>query len=734
MGSKSQFYFNVLTGLSVVAFAPAAQAQMGGLVPLEEIVVVAQKRVQNIQDVPAAVSALSTSALEKSNVVTVNQLNALIPNFQVSQPFGAGGPGAFTIRGISSTDFSHNQSRPVALYVDEGVRQLPPLEFMPMFDVERVEVLRGPQGVLYGKNATGGAINIITKRPGLDVEGYVMAGYGKYDRRESKGAIQAPIIDDKLAARIAYTYLKDDGVIDNVHPGVKDLDQTDIFGVRASVLYKASGDFEALLRLNHYTSTGATAATKAIDIDFAGAGFPSLAAVPGSDRESLGFFENDQEIRGSQDLEVSGANLQLNWDISDAVNLVSITTYDEAKWTRLMDGDGLPTTLTPFDENARDLSQFAQELRLLGEAGAIQWLAGGFYSRDSVLVNHFYSWMADPACGVECDFGIGGGGIGLVFGNSFRQKRESYAVYARGEYDVTPDLTLAFGGRYSRDEISIKGLSAFFGDSGTQFPTLDDVSRSRAFDRFTGEASLGWDAVEDTMVYASFKQGYRSGAFNALAFVPAEVTNVPPEVANSFELGHKTELLDRRVTLNSAAFYTRYKNQQVISSEGGLFPLRNVSKSRIYGIETDLTVRPASALTLNLSVGYLSPKYREGIVANIDVAGNQIANAAKWTVHTGADWRIAELESGTINLHVDAKRQSRVYFDVHNSEALSDSGHIVANAQLSFNTESWDFELWATNFTNTHYATYAVNTQIYGFNYINRGVPRQFGARIRAKF
>ncbi|WP_414903243.1 TonB-dependent receptor [Sphingomonas flavalba] len=545
-----------------------------------------------------------------------------------------------------------------------------------------------------------------------------------------------------VAVRVAYTYIKDDGVIKNVFPGVRDLDQTDVFGLRASLLLKPSETFKAILRFTHSSSTGAPAAAYATDIDFAGAGFPSLAAVPGSDRAGLGFFKNNQPLRGSQKLKSDGVNLRLDWNLGDAVDLTSVTTYDEAKWIRFQEGGGLPLSLAPLYEDGKDISQFVQEVRLAGGDAGFQWLVGGFYGRDSIFVTSYYPWMTDPRCGAECDFWLGGGGIGFVSTNAFRQKRQSYAAFARGEYELTPGLTLALGGRYSRDEIRRSDLIAFIGDSAA--PELiqtigapadgGPLAQRRNFERFTGEATLSWAASDDVNAYASFKQGYRSGAFNAFVFLIDDATIAPPETADNFELGIKSQFLDRRVTFNLAGFYTKYKNQQVISAENGTFPLRRVDRARIWGLEADLTVRPVSALTLNASLGYTNPKYLRGMIAGIDVSGNQITNAAKWAVNVGADWTMADLGDGSVTLHVDARHQSRVFFDINNTPSIGDGGYTVANAQLSFNMRSWDFELWGSNLTNTRYANYGVSLQSYGFSYLNRGTPRQFGARVRHRF
>ena len=302
----------------------------------------AQRRSQRLQDVPASIVAVSGATLTKRSIVSINDLSAVVANLQIADPFGPGSPPAFTIRGISSTDFSQNQSRPIAVYVDEGIRQLPAFEAMPLFDIDHVEVLRGPQGALYGKDATGGAVNIITAKPGFDTAGYLQAGYGNYNRRETEGAVQTALVPDKVALRLAYTYINDDGVTQNLYPGGRNSDQTDIFGFRASLLVRPNDDVDVLLRASHFESQGRNQGVYADNIDFAGAGFPELAGIPGNSRAGLGFFQVRQNYQGRRDIRDDGFNLQVNWHLSDIFTLTSITTFDAGKWDETVDADGLP--------------------------------------------------------------------------------------------------------------------------------------------------------------------------------------------------------------------------------------------------------------------------------------------------------------------------------------------------------------------------------------------------------
>ena len=712
--------------------------------PNIDIVVTAQRRVQNLQDVPASITAVSGASLAQRSITTVNDLASSISNLQVANPYGTGSPPAFTIRGISSTDFSANQSRPIAVNIDEGIRQLPSFETVPLFDIDRIEVLRGPQGALYGKNATGGAINIINKKPGFDTSGYLTVGYGHFNRRETDGAVQTAIVPDMLAVRLAYTFLKNDGTIRNRFPGAPNVNQADIFGIRGTILFKPSDGFEAVARFTHSSSGGRNPGIYADNVDYAAAGFPELALVPGNNRAGLGFFENNQNYIGYRDIKTDGVNLQLNVKLSAAFTLTSVTTYDQGKWVETVDTDGTAVNQEYDSDNANNERQFVQELRLNGNAGRAHLLVGAFYSHDNVDIHYQYTYFTDPACTVSCSSaywaGLNDGSKGYVLSNFFNQKRDSYSAYGRVEYDLTDALQLAGGLRWSRDRVAVNKYRAFLGSLANPYAiaTIASTDLVKSFNNVSGEAVVTWKPGVALTVYGSFKQGYRTGAINGQAYSSInEVVFADPETASSWELGVKSKLA-RGVTLNLAAFYAIYHNQQITSLEQvngtNIYPLRSIDRSRLYGAEADLYWRIGPTFTFATSLGYTNAIYTKGIVAGLNVAGNPLTNSAKWSGNSSIEWRPVRIGSGEIVVRTDAAYQSRVSFDVHNYPGLDDVGHIVVGGSIEYETPRWTLTAWGTNLFSEHYFTNALNTVLEGFIYKVRGTPREFGARLSFKF
>lgn len=729
---------------SPIAATPT-EATGADSVPGGDIVVTAQRRAQNLQDVPASVAAVTGATLSARSIVTINDLSAVVANLQVSNPYGTGSPPAFTIRGISSTDFSANQSRPIAIYIDEGIRQLPSFEAVPLFDIDHIEVLRGPQGALYGKNATGGAINIITTRPGFDTSGYLQAGYGNFDRRESEGAFQTALVPDVLAVRLAYTFVKNDGTIENLYPGNPDVVQTDIFAVRGSLLFTPHDSIEVLARYTHSFSGGRGPGIYADNIDFPGAGFPELAEVPGSSRQGLGFFQSNQNFIGRRHIYNDGGNVQIKVDLPHSFVLTSITTYDRGKWLETVDTDGTAVDQERDSDNADNERQFVEEVRLTGKAGPAQLLLGGFYSHDKVDIHYQYTYFNDPACIVSCvDLsGFGDGSRGYILSNYFTQRRDSYAAYGRVEVDLTPQLKLAGGARWSHDRVAVANYTAYFGDplDPLAYQTIPPTSLARSFSNVSAEAVLTWQPSDDVTSYASFKQGYRTGAINGQAYTDVSeiVTAAPPEKANSWEIGVKTKPV-AGVIFNVAGFYATYRNQQITSPEIDantsllIYPLRSIDRSRIYGAEADLSIRLLRDVSLFSSLGYTNAEYTKGIVAGEDVAGNQLSNSAKWSGNTSVEWTAAQIGGGTLTLRADATYQSKVYYDVYETPTIVGGGHVVTGASATLEIGNWSLTAWATNLLNEHYFTNGLNTAFEGFVYKVRGTPREFGARLRARF
>jgi outer membrane receptor protein involved in Fe transport len=715
------------------ADATAATATDTNLV---EIVVTAQRRVQNLQDVPAAVSAYSSADIANAMAHKVADIIVDTPNVTVNQPYGDGGPSNFVIRGISSTDFSLNQSKPVAVYLDEGIKQTQLFETVPLFDTERVEVLSGPQGTLYGKDATAGAVNIISKSPGFDPEGYLSAGYGNFDTRRFEGAVQDSLVSDVLAGRLAVTYLRDDGVFKNLTSGLGNTSQTDIAAARLSLLFRPSERFQTILRLVDTKMGGRNYTPLPTDINLSA--YPNILAIPGALRQGLSFNENQTYSAPDRDIRSDSINLQSIWKPNEQYTVTSITTYDNGHWYDVSDAAGLPFNWQSLDSRVRAY-QAVEDMRVVSNyTGPFNWQSGLFGSHDRVQASSDFLYNGDPRCGDECANPFGLPGQGTFTHNDFLQERTSYAGYFRGEYEIYPRLQITGGVRESYDELRVPKYNAYIGSNQVPdgIPSIIDQSRSQNFSNTSWEGGANWKATPTILLYASYKQGYRIGAENAQAFFyPAEVNLAPPETAQSEEVGFKSTWFDRALTLNAALFHTSYQNQQVLNYQDDALQLRSVSKSRINGFELEGIYRLTPNSRLNLNLGLLDPKYLAGEVDGVSVAGNQIVNAAKITATIGTDLTLYSADRNNVTLSLNDAYTARVYYDVFNTSGIAQSGYWLANGKLNWSLGHYEFSLYANNLFDRHYFVYSLYEEsTVDLNFNLRGTPRQFGGEFTYRF
>jgi iron complex outermembrane recepter protein len=716
---------------------------------IQEVIVTAERRAQSVQEVPAAVAAFSSDELTQLHASNMDELAAVVPGLEISLPYGEGGPPVYTLRGISASDFSLNQSRPIALYVDEGIRGLGALEIVPFYDIERVEVLKGPQGTLYGKNASGGAVNIISRIPGFDTEGYATLGVGNFDRRSIEAAAQTALVADVLSVRGAFQSIETDGYFKNVYPGGHDGDSTNIVSGRLSLLYKPRDDFQALLRLHDFTSNGYMNQYFARNAN---------RAILGVDRSTLSFFEDDANRSNKEPVHNKGANLAMTYK-RDAYTLTSITTYDTGDFFGGGDYDSLPVHVDEGDLVANNVKQFVQELRLQSSYhGPFNWLGGLFYSSDAVDIVTIYRFLNSPILGVLFDpnaFGVSYTGpqlYGFDERNAFTQKRESSAEYVRGEYDLVKNLTVSAGVRASKDDVRVLHYNAALGGVPAAqtmlpgfhinplflVPTIVDATKKASFDNVSAEAGLQYKPIKNMLLYATFKQGYRSGALNAQAFQSIDEVNVvQPEKVTAYEVGAKSEWFGR-LKFNTAVFYMQYKNQQFIDQQGSLLVLANAKGARVRGVEWELEAVVADPLILSFSGSLIDPKYTSLTLLGQDESGHQLIGSAKINLNFGATWIVVKTRRGALELHADDTYTSRIYFDAFNQESLASSPFWLADARLSWNAAGgrWNLAAWGQNLFNAKYFNYAFNGSASGFGYdqTGRGRPGTYGVEFTVHF
>lgn len=723
--------------LSTVAsmIAVACNGAMQGYV-IEEVIVTSQKRAESLQDVPISVTALSGEDLIGLKLRSSTEIGAQVPNMQIQTPYGDSQP-VIALRGVSMSDYSHNQSSPVAMYVDEVYKSVGALQALQLFDLERIEVLRGPQGTLYGKNATGGAVNFITRQPEFERAAYLTLGIGNYNRWEVNGAVQEMLIDDTLAVRAALMYTELDGYVENRLPGFDDQSATDDWAARVSVLYAPVTDLEALLRFHKSRSEAANYGTLGGNIGSEGLGFG------GYTREGLDFHENESDRNIEKDLGSEGLSLTVNWKVDGRHTLTSITAYDEGDWFSPEDGDGSPLDIDHNDYFS-EVRQITQEFRLSSEVSRdFDWIVGLYAGRETVDASVHYRFFNEfPESSLNQR-------------NEFTQTRTSFAAYWHTTYDLTEMLTLTLGLRYTEDESELEQFRAFVGGidpvsdmevltqtipaAGDVVPTLDFVDRD-----WSGKVGLDWRLSEDLLLYVSYSEGYRSGAFNGQAFVDiAELTQVEPEEVKAWELGIKTRLYSNRLQLNGAVFHYDYTDQQFLNVlSTPLHPtllqlLVNADESQVLGAELELLALPVEAVSLRLGLGFLDSEYKTLTLGGVDLSGNELITAPEWNINAALDWEVVAGSWGTLALHLDSVYTDDQFFDAANTERISQKGYWISNGRLALRSEDdrYDLALWVKNIEDKHYTTYALDLQAF-FNYdiMNRGQPRTYGAEITWRY
>ncbi len=743
---------------------------------IEEVIVTAQKRSESLQDVPVSVSALSGSNLEELRLRDTTEIVAQIPNLQLNGTAGDAIP-IFSLRGISMNDYSFNQNSPVAPYVDEVYKGNPAFLGIQTFDLARIEVLRGPQGTLYGKNSTGGAVNFITAKPGPEREGYLTVGAGNFDRTAAEGAVNLPLADN-LAIRVAGTWNEADGWLENRTPGVDDGNSIDNLAWRVSLSWQPQDTLEVLLRASGSEVKGINYGIVADNIGQAGVGagvyglYNALGATARVDgtREGFDFFDFNSEQDDNRDIENTAYSLTVNWDFSDTLTLTSITSYDEGDAFVPEDADGTVNTLINVTQFV-DADQITQDLRLTSNNdGPFNFIAGVYYSEEdlSARTSLFYSQDLDlnldgsldfedcsdplftafglPAFvtpeGTATDalfatFGLSLGDL-AIFGcetqNVFDQERTSTAAYFDGEFAMNQSWTARFGIRFTEDETDLSNFNAnILGNDGVLVtPTIMAVEDSISDGEVTGKLGIDYVGDDGTLYYANYSRGYRTGAFNAQAFLDiAEVTAVDPEELDALELGVKTSFAEDRVHLNASVFHYRYENQQFLNVDQNLIQtLVNIDESEIIGAEIEVAARLSPSLTIGAGMGMLDSEVNEGVLNGIDLSGNELPQSPDVNFNISADWDVVSSERGTLALHIDGSYTGEHYFEVMNTDRIQADAFWVVNGALTFESadSQWAVSLWGRNLFEEEYVTSAIDLQtFFGYDYTHVGAPRTYG-------
>ena len=777
----------IAASVAAVAQTPAPADKSGG--KLEEIVVTSQKRSQRLQTVPISVAVLGGRELAQQNITNIDDLGTKIPNVEMVLPFGPEEP-QFSIRGVTETDFQPSQSSPVALYVDGDYKSVGALTAMSLFDVDQVEIERGPQGTLQGRNATGGSVNISSIKPNLDTyTGYLMAGFGNFGRYETNGAVNIPVIKDVLAIRTAFTYTDVAGLIKNVEPNAPyngHLAGVNDGAVRVSALYTPSVDFSAILRLNYFSSDPVNYGVYPKDVPRVGgigiptgtlayAGIPSnLYGPSGYTRIGQGFFDSSSEDVHDRLMTNHNLTLQLDYHLTDWLKITSITGYDQGEWNTREDDDGTSVNVDEAQYFSK-VHSVQQEVRFTSTFdGPYNFILGGLFDTESLYQKVDTIWAGyQPAIvsqnGTSYNICLSTAFWTCDLRTQFNQTRTDHAIYFHNTYNITPELQLEAGARYTDDNVSVQnylgGLSYINPATGRLVPEIYFVpglldapnpalplgggtlnpgagapTETQTDHKWSGKVAVNYKITPDNMVYASWSQGFRGSAYNGAATFGTNTINaVQPETLIDYEIGSKNQFFDHRLQVNASAFYYIYYNQQfaTLNASTGLSEEYNLPKINSEGFELETSARPIPDLQLRFGGGYTYAVYREGENTGINIAGNTVEETPKWSFTASADYKFYENEFGQLTMHVDGNGVSKQFYDALNSVPAEEPGYTLWNARLTgMNTSgNTSVSLWVQNMFDRHYFTSIFNTDSsLGFSYAQRGWPRTYGLQATYRF
>jgi len=733
--------------LALAAGNAAAQVAADDAVAVDEVVVTAQKRAENLQDVPVSVTALSGQSLTERGVTNVIGLNNLAPGLRVSSADAAANPKIF-IRGVGLSDFNPNSSSGVGIYVDGVYVSSPLAQMAGFFDIGQIEILRGPQGTLYGRNTNGGAVNVTTKRPTQALTAEASAEYATYDAVNLTGAVGGGVIPGVLAVRAAGQFVDDGGHTYNRVTG-HDVNDTRYWALRLSALYTPTEDIEALFQVNRFANRGDATQPQHRAL------FPLTAAATGPDGfcapaaygtaqcgDLFGYVDTDGDDRaldanleGKDKIDLFGASANVTWDLGK-VSLVSVTAYSWAHRNAFENTDVNPAQMLEINYLARQ-RQFTQELRLQSsDPGArLKWVLGAYYMDETVKDASTQDVLRDLRPLFPDGFSLENSVA--AFSYPYTQKTRSYAAFGQADYQVTDRLTATVGLRYSADDKSFDYRSQA---EGGLFVLLTS-NQDKTFSAWSGRLGLRYALTDDVSAYATYNRGFKSGGFfGGLATRPEELIPYDNEQLDAYEVGLKSELFDRRLRLNLSAFYYDYQDQQVfaLALRNGLtvLVLDNAANSKVYGAEVEATARLSRGLSINAGLSLLDAAYGSYSSEGSDFSGNRLPQSPELTFNVAASYSHPLPIGGEAFGTVDAAYSSKVYFDNSNAERLSQDGAWVVGAQAGWRSSEGKVEagVFARNlFDETHIMAIS-NIDSLGEDLVTLNRPRSLGAFLRYRY
>ena len=675
---------------------------------LEEIVVTSERRETSMQETAISISAFSSDQIARAGLENREQLTGFTPGLTIQRDL----VGKVVIRGIGTENYTVAGDPGVAISMDGAYQARSNVSIFDFFDLERIEVLRGPQGTLYGRNATGGAINFISKKPTEELDAYVSVDVGEYGKRRVEGAIGGALGDGAVTGRLSFLSNKRDGYTQNIFPnvgrGLEELDTKDLQAFRGQLSWKVSDSVTIDLQANTYRDDSVPAPFKYTDdplVYFGGAPFPNpLADQPrvvsqGYEFNLPGF---DIKVPNAGRSDQTGFLATVTWDMPDGMTFKSLTAQRDVEFDWLNDGDGIAAYLvTYFQEDASEL--VTQEFQLISDSeGPLTWIAGLYYLDED----------STSSIGIPLPLGYGLPFAVIING---RSDTKAYAVYGDVSYDLTDKLQLNLGARFSYEE-----KSAFYVDDRTSLgaPAPGVVDGKNDWNSITPKIGFNYFWRDDVMVHGSITRGFKSGGFNLLAVQPS----YDEEEVTSFELGVKGRFNEGLTQLNASTFYYDYSDLQVGKVVSLNATIENAAQATIYGGEIELQTLVTENFQVDWAVSILNTEYDEFTtgdkdkpgIPEVSLEGNDLPRSPDFTSSLSGLYTLPLGNSSSLEFWGNWQHTGGQFFTPFNRPKFEQKSYEVLNARVTYRTgDNWDMSLYANNITDKDYFT----------NMLESGVP-----------
>lgn len=744
--------------LDVASAAYTGESKGTGVYTLEEVVVTARKREESLQDAPISITAFSGEGLEQRNITGLADISQITPNlvFNASAPIsGSSATASVFIRGVGQNDYTLVTEPGVGIYVDGVYIARSVGGALDLVDVERIEVLRGPQGTLFGRNTIGGAISITSKKPAEELGGKVQLTLGDDDLRDFKGKLNLPI-SESLMSSISISSRQRDGFVKNLQNGL-DLGDDDSLSGRVTLRWLPSESVSVDLAVDATKERENGAASYAVAADGLsplGAannvvflGHLGCAPPPGPIGNSNCFnsqwVTNGKRISNGthpqySELDIWGMGLTVEWEISDNLSLKSITSYRDLDSAFSQDADNSPVQQDHITHQYQQ-EQFSQEFQLLGSFmdDRLQTVLGIYYFEEEGEDVNIVSFPV----------------VLLHSGGSI--DNESKAIFGQLTYDITDALSMTLGLRYTEDE------KIFLPDQYVLDPRLSGAPPPNGFgyvpgtrmlpfekvptdiDEVTPMLNVSYDISDTAMAYFTYSEGYKSGGYDQRVFPRTSDFKAPsfePEFVDSYELGFKYNSDDNRFRANGALFFMDYTDLQIAVVNNNVDVVtRNAGEAEIKGLELELAFIPVDNWMLEASLGYTDAEYTSLSPGAIQAGlskNHELVNTPEWSISAAVSYTHPFDSGASLAFRLDGSHRSEVFFDITNTEVIAQDDVDLVNFSVNFQSAgAWSLGAGITNLGDEDYHINAFqHLNPFGIAYVNPAREREWWLRVGYEF